>query len=82
MILQKKFIMFFYLRQFMNKLGINLVIMRPILLLQYSIRGKHSRECFLYLVCIRWLYLIKLQLRKNPMNNVIIVCHRFEILET
>jgi hypothetical protein len=50
--------------------------------LQYSIRRKHIRECFLYLVCICWLFLKKLQLRTNPMNSVIIVCHRFKILET
>ena len=81
MILQKKFIMFFYLSQCMNKLGIKLAIMSPVLLLQYSIRRKHGRECFLYLVCIRWLFLTKLQLRANPMNNVIIVYQRFEILE-
>jgi hypothetical protein len=33
MILQKKFIMFFYLSQCMNKLGVKLVIMSPVLLL-------------------------------------------------
>ena len=77
MILQKKFIMFFCLSQCMNKL----VIMSPVLLLQYSIRRKHSGECFLYLICNRWLFLIKLQLRTNPMNNVVVVCYRFKILE-
>ena len=45
MILHKKFIMFFCLRQCMNKLRINLKTFSPILLLQYSIRWKHSREC-------------------------------------
>jgi hypothetical protein len=60
MILQKKFIMFFCMSQCMNKLGIKLVIMSPVLLLQYSIRWKHSREYFLYLVCVCWLFLIKL----------------------
>jgi hypothetical protein len=64
MILQKKFIMFFCLSQCMNKLGIKLVIMSPVLLLQYSIRRKHSRECFLYLVCVYWLFLTKLQLEQ------------------
>jgi hypothetical protein len=33
MILQKKFIMFFCLSQCMNKLGVKLVIMSPVLLL-------------------------------------------------
>jgi hypothetical protein len=50
--------------------------------LQYSIGRKHSRECFLYLIYICWLFLAKLQLRVNYMNNMIIVCYKFKILET
>jgi hypothetical protein len=82
MILQKKFIIFFCLSQCMNKLGIKLLIMSPVLLLQYFIRRKHITECFLYLVCIWCLFLAKLQLRTNSMNNMILICHKFEILKT
>ena len=46
MIHHKNFIMFFCLRQYMNSLGIKLVIVSAVLLLQYSIRQKHSKQCF------------------------------------
>jgi uncharacterized membrane protein len=57
MIFQEKFIMFLCLGNCFNKLWIVLVFFSPVLLLQYSISRKHGRECFLYLVYIRWLFL-------------------------
>ena len=65
----------------MNTIEIDLVVLSTVLLLEDPVRWEHSRQSFLYLLCISRFLLTKAQLGTDLMNLMIVLPDRLEVLE-